>query len=55
VRHDCNPHQFTEVGATLGDPGDSLWWTVELCRFAPGALDPYVPEIRRLPPEVPIR
>jgi DNA-binding beta-propeller fold protein YncE len=37
-----------------GDPGDRLWWAMKLCRFAPGELDPYVPEIRRLPADAPI-
>jgi NACHT domain/WD domain, G-beta repeat/Pentapeptide repeats (8 copies) len=37
-----------------GDPGQALWWAIKLCRFAPGELDPYVPEIRRLPADAPI-
>jgi WD40 repeat protein/3',5'-cyclic AMP phosphodiesterase CpdA len=37
-----------------GDPGDTLWWAMKLCRFAPGELDPYLPEIKRLPSEAPI-
>jgi WD40 repeat protein len=37
-----------------GDPGQALWWAIKLCRFAPGELDPYVPEIRRLPADTPI-
>jgi hypothetical protein len=37
-----------------GDPGDRLWWGMKLCRFGPGELDPYVPEIRRLPADAPI-
>ncbi|MEE6261873.1 WD40 domain-containing protein [Plantactinospora sonchi] len=37
-----------------GDPGDVLWWSIKLCRFAPGELDPYVPEIRRLPDDHPL-
>jgi WD40 repeat protein len=37
-----------------GDPGDRLWWATKLVRFAPGELDPYVPEIRRLPADAPI-
>jgi hypothetical protein len=37
-----------------GDPGDKLWWAIKLCRFAPGELDPYVPEIRRLPADAPV-
>ena len=31
-----------------GDPGDRLWWAIKLCRFDPGELDPYVPEINLL-------
>jgi hypothetical protein len=31
-----------------GDPGDSLWWAIKLCRFAPGELDRYVPGLKRL-------
>ena len=38
-----------------GDAGDSLWWAIKLCRFAPGELDPYVPGLARLPADVPIR
>jgi WD40 repeat protein len=37
-----------------GDPGDDLWWAIKLCRFGPGELDPYVPEIRRMEPEAPV-
>ena len=37
------------------DPGDDLWWAIKLCRFAPGELDPYVPGLRRLPADAPIR
>jgi WD40 repeat protein len=37
-----------------GDPGQARWWAIKLCRFAPGELDPYVPEIRRLPADAPI-
>jgi WD40 repeat protein len=37
-----------------GDPGDRLWWAMRLCRFSPGELDPYVPEIRKLPADAPI-
>lgn len=37
-----------------GDPSDRLWWAIKLCRFAPGELDPYVPEIRALPADAPI-
>jgi hypothetical protein len=27
---------------------------MKLCRFGPGELDPYIPEIRRLPADAPI-
>ena len=39
---------FADGSYTLdGDPGDELWWSLKLCRFAPGELDPYVPDLRR--------
>jgi WD40 repeat protein len=38
-----------------GEPDESLWWAMRLCRLAPGELDEYVPEIRRLPADAPIR
>ncbi len=31
-----------------GDPRDTLWWSLRLCRFEPGELDDYVPSLRRL-------
>jgi WD40 repeat protein len=34
-----------------GNPAGRLWWAVNLCRFEPGELDPYVPGIRRVPAE----
>jgi WD40 repeat protein len=37
-----------------GDPAGALWWTMKLCRFEPGELDPYVPGIRRLNREAPV-
>jgi hypothetical protein len=37
-----------------GDTAGAFWWAVKLCRFEPGELDPYVPEIRRLPANAPI-
>jgi WD40 repeat protein len=37
-----------------GDPGDAFWWAMKLCRFAPGDLDDYVPQLRRLPADAPI-
>jgi WD40 repeat protein/3',5'-cyclic AMP phosphodiesterase CpdA len=30
-----------------GDPHDTLWWAIKLCRFAPGELDGYDRRIRR--------
>lgn len=32
-----------------GKAGNHFWWTVKLCRFGPGELDPYLPALRRLP------
>lgn len=37
-----------------GDLAGALWWSIKQCRFEPGELDPYVPEIRRLAPDAPI-
>jgi hypothetical protein len=37
-----------------GDTAGAFWWAIKLCRFEPGELDPYVPEIRRLPADAPI-
>jgi WD40 repeat protein len=37
-----------------GDGDARLWWAMKLCRFGPGELDPYVPEITRLPADAPI-
>ena len=37
-----------------GAPGRLLWWAIKLSRFAPGELDPYVPQLRRLAPETPV-
>jgi len=37
-----------------GDPGGALWWAVKLCRFGPGELDPYAPDIRQLPADAAI-
>jgi WD40 repeat protein len=37
-----------------GRPGEDFWWTIKLCRFSPGELDPYVPGLRRASDEVPI-
>nr|MDT0656478.1 pentapeptide repeat-containing protein [Micromonospora sp. DSM 115978] len=38
-----------------GDPRDVLWWAVKLCRFEAGELDPYVPGLRPVPADHPIR
>jgi WD40 repeat protein/3',5'-cyclic AMP phosphodiesterase CpdA len=38
-----------------GDPRDALWWAIKLCRFEAGELDPYVPGLRVLPADHPIR
>jgi WD40 repeat protein/3',5'-cyclic AMP phosphodiesterase CpdA len=32
-----------------GNPGNRFWWAIKLCRFAPGELDSYVPDIARIP------
>jgi hypothetical protein len=37
-----------------GDPGDAFWWAMKLCRFAPGELDDYVPQLQRLPVDAPL-
>ena len=37
-----------------GNPAGRFWWTIGLCRFEPGELDPYVPGIQQLPPDAPI-
>ena len=37
-----------------GNPQDSIWWAIKLCRFAPGELDPYVPSLQRLPSDAPV-
>jgi len=45
---------FADGGYNVaGDLGDRAWWAIKLCRFGPGELDPYVPEIRRLPDNAP--
>jgi WD40 repeat protein len=33
-----------------GEIADEFWWGIKLCRFGPGELDPYVPQIRAIPP-----
>jgi WD40 repeat protein len=37
-----------------GAAAGALWWAIKGCRFEPGELDPYVPAIRRLPPDAPL-
>jgi WD40 repeat protein len=37
-----------------GDPAGAFWWAVGLCRFEPGELDPYIPDIRRIPADAPL-
>jgi WD40 repeat protein len=37
--------RYKSGGAATGE----FWHTVGLCRFEPGELDPYLPEVRRLP------
>ncbi len=38
----------------VGDPAGALWWTMKLCRFEPGEIDPFVPGVRRLDPSAPV-
>ncbi|WP_460793175.1 hypothetical protein [Micromonospora sonneratiae] len=38
----------------VGEAGDNLWWTIKMCRFEAGELDPYVPGLERLAEDVPI-
>ena len=37
-----------------GDLASAFWWTIKLCRFEPGELDPYIPAIRRIPVDAPL-
>ena len=37
-----------------GNLAGSFWYTIGLCRFEPGELDPFVPAIRRLAPNEPL-
>ncbi|MGH9891251.1 MAG: WD40 repeat domain-containing protein, partial [bacterium] len=38
-----------------GDTAGAFWFAINLCRFEPGELDPYLPDrLRRLTPEEPI-
>jgi WD40 repeat protein len=38
---------------TDGDVGGQFWHVIGMCRFEPGDLDEYLPEIRVLPPDAP--
>ncbi len=46
---------FTPDGRykTAGNLAGGLWVALGLCRFEPGELDPYVPNLRALPPDEP--
>ena len=37
-----------------GDPGDTLWRAIKMCRFEAGELDSYDKSIRQLPAGAPI-
>jgi WD40 repeat protein len=37
-----------------GTVNGEFWWTVGLCPFAPAELDPYFPELTRLPIDAPL-
>ncbi len=39
--------RYKSGGAASGE----FWHVVGLCRFEPGELDPYLPDVRRLPPD----
>ena len=41
--------RYKSGGSTAGE----FWHVIGLCRFEPGELDPYLPEMRRLPPGAP--
>jgi 3',5'-cyclic AMP phosphodiesterase CpdA len=48
---------FSADGLTYkfeGDPAGRFWWAINLCVFAPGELDPYIPELRRVPFDTPL-
>lgn len=36
-----------------GDVAGQFWHAIGMCRFEPGELDSYLPNIRQLPAEVP--
>ena len=37
-----------------GNPTGEFWYTLGLCRFEPGELDPYLPRLQRIPENVPM-
>ncbi|MBW8487466.1 WD40 repeat domain-containing protein, partial [Actinomadura parmotrematis] len=37
-----------------GNPAGELWWTIGLCRYEPGELDEFVPEMQRFPDDAPL-
>ncbi|WP_182874477.1 pentapeptide repeat-containing protein [Microbispora sp. H10670] len=48
---------FSPDGLTYkyrGTPGGAFWWAVGLCTFAPGELDEFVPELRRVDDDTPL-
>lgn len=48
---------FSPDGLTYkyrGTPGGAFWWAVGLCAFAPGELDEFVPELRRVDDDTPL-
>ncbi|MBO4271819.1 pentapeptide repeat-containing protein [Microbispora triticiradicis] len=48
---------FSPDGLTYkyrGTPGGAFWWAAGLCTFAPGELDEFVPELRRVDDDTPL-
>jgi WD40 repeat protein len=37
-----------------GPANGEFWYAINMCRFEPGELDPYVPELRRLATDAPL-
>lgn len=37
-----------------GSAADEFWYTINMCRFEPGELDPYLSTLQRLAPDVPV-
>jgi WD40 repeat protein/type II secretory pathway predicted ATPase ExeA len=37
-----------------GTPAGEFWYSSGMCRFEPGELDPYVPQLQRVPPDFPL-